>query len=43
MRLSIAIWPPAEIVGVLGALDRAPGIQWSVPAQWLVKVRPLGP
>ncbi|MGW6929548.1 2'-5' RNA ligase family protein [Lentzea sp. NPDC054927] len=42
MRLSIAIWPPPEIVEVLGALDRAPGIQWSAPAQWLIKVRPLG-
>ncbi|MET9632350.1 hypothetical protein ABZX92_33330 [Lentzea sp. NPDC006480] len=42
MRLSIAIWPPAEIVEELGALDRAPGIQWSEPAQWLIKVRPLG-
>ncbi|KJK44206.1 hypothetical protein UK23_30190 [Lentzea aerocolonigenes] len=42
MRLSVAIWPPASIVEVLGALDRAPGVQWSVPAQWLVKVRPLG-
>lgn len=42
MRLSVAIWPPPAIVEVLGALDRAPGIQWSVPAQWLIKVRPLG-
>lgn len=42
MRLSVALWPPPEIVEVLGALDRAPGIGWSVPAQWLVKVRPLG-
>ncbi|WP_112269912.1 2'-5' RNA ligase family protein [Lentzea terrae] len=42
MRLSVAIWPPPAIVEVLGALPRPPGIQWSVPAQWLVKVRPLG-
>lgn len=42
MRLSVAIWPPPEIVEVLGALDRAPGIAWSSPAQWLIKVRPLG-
>ncbi|MFI6095575.1 2'-5' RNA ligase family protein [Lentzea sp. NPDC051213] len=42
MRLSVAVWPPPEIVEVLGALHRAPGPQWSVPAQWLVKLRPLG-
>lgn len=42
MRLSVAIWPPPEIVAVLGGLHRAPGVQWSVPEQWLVKVRPLG-
>lgn len=42
MRLSVAIWPPQEIVEVLGALPRAPGIQWSSPEQWMVKVRPLG-
>ncbi|MGI5507066.1 2'-5' RNA ligase family protein [Lentzea sp. CA-135723] len=42
MRLSVSLWPPPEIVEVLGALDRVPGVQWSVPAQWLVKVRPLG-
>lgn len=42
MRLSVALWPPPEIVEVLGALHRPPGIQWSTPAQWLIKVRPLG-
>ncbi|HEX8864788.1 MAG TPA: hypothetical protein VF821_03940 [Lentzea sp.] len=42
MRLSVSIWPPPEVVEVLGALDRAPGIEWSVPAQWMIKVRPLG-
>lgn len=42
MRLSVAIWPPPEIVEVLGALHREPGVQWSVPEQWLIKVRPLG-
>jgi len=42
VRLSVAIWPPPDIVEILGALDRAPGIGWSVPAQWLIKVRPLG-
>lgn len=38
----MAVWPPPEIVEVLQALHRPPGIQWSVPGQWLVKVRPLG-
>ncbi|MFS8099657.1 hypothetical protein LFM09_21255, partial [Lentzea alba] len=42
MRLSVAIWPPPEIVAVLGALPRTPDVQWSAPEQWLVKVRPLG-
>lgn len=42
MRLSVAIWPPKEIVNALGELHRAPGVQWSAPEQWLVKVRPLG-
>lgn len=42
MRLSVGIWPPPEIVAVLGALRRAPGVRWSAPEQWLVKVRPLG-
>jgi 2'-5' RNA ligase len=42
VRLSVAVWPPPEIVAVLAALPRAPGVRWSVPEQWLVKVRPLG-
>ncbi|MEV6240461.1 hypothetical protein [Lentzea sp. NPDC051838] len=42
MRLSVAIWPPPEVVEVLGALPRPPGIEWSAPAQWMIKVRPLG-
>ena len=40
--MSVAIWPPPAIVEVLAAIRREPGIQWSVPAQWLVKIRPLG-
>lgn len=44
MRLSVAVRPPAHVVGVLGALPREPvaGVTWSVPEQWVVKVRPLG-
>jgi hypothetical protein len=32
------------VVAVLSALDRPaiPGVRWSTPEQWLVKVRPLG-
>jgi 2'-5' RNA ligase len=43
-RLSIAVWPPADIVQVLKALPRPqhPQVRWSMPEQWLVKVRPLG-
>jgi 2'-5' RNA ligase len=43
-RLFVATWPPPEVVGLLSALDRPelPGVRWSTPEQWLVKVRPLG-
>ena len=43
-RLFVAVWPPPEVVAVLSALDRPelPGVRWSTPAQWLVKLRPLG-
>ncbi|TQM38070.1 2'-5' RNA ligase family protein [Pseudonocardia cypriaca] len=44
MRLFVAIRPPADVVEVLGALRREPvaGVTWSVPEQWVVKLRPLG-
>jgi 2'-5' RNA ligase len=43
-RLFVAVWPPPEVVAVLAAFDRVPlpGVRWSPPEQWLVKVRPLG-
>jgi 2'-5' RNA ligase len=43
-RLFVAVWPPPEVVAVLAAFDRAPlpGVRWSPPERWLVKVRPLG-
>jgi 2'-5' RNA ligase len=43
-RLFVATWPPPEVLAALSALDRpeAPGLRWSVPEQWMVKVRPLG-
>lgn len=43
-RLSVAVWPPPRVIAVLSALDRPaiPGVRWSTPEQWMVKVRPLG-
>jgi 2'-5' RNA ligase len=44
VRLFVATRPPAHVVEVLGALPREPirGVTWSVPEQWVVKLRPLG-
>jgi 2'-5' RNA ligase len=44
VRLSVALHPPADVIAVLAALRREPvaGVSWSVPEQWLVKLRPLG-
>ena len=43
-RLSVAVRPSPEVVAVLSQLPREPaaGVTWSVPEQWLVKLRPLG-
>lgn len=43
-RLFVATWPPPEVVAVLKELERPalPGVRWSAPEQWMVKVRPLG-
>jgi 2'-5' RNA ligase len=43
-RLFVATWPPPEVAAVLSSLERPalPGVRWSAPEQWLVKVRPLG-
>ena len=43
-RLFVAMRPPPEMVARLAALDRpaVPGVRWSKPEQWLVKLRPLG-
>jgi 2'-5' RNA ligase len=43
-RLFVATWPPPEVVAVLAELERPelPGLRWSVPEQWMVKLRPLG-
>jgi 2'-5' RNA ligase len=44
VRLFVAIRPPANVVEVLAAMRREPmaGVTWSVPEQWVVKLRPLG-
>jgi len=44
MRLFVAIRPPLDVVEVLGVLPRepTPDVTWSVPEQWVVKLRPLG-
>jgi hypothetical protein len=44
VRLSVALHLPADVVAVLETLPREPvaGVSWSVPEQWLVKLRPLG-
>jgi 2'-5' RNA ligase len=43
-RLFVAVRPTPEVMARLSALDRPalPGVRWSVPEQWLVKLRPLG-
>ena len=44
MRLSVAVWPPPDVVAVLSAMERPPmpDVRWSTPEQWMVKLRPLG-
>jgi 2'-5' RNA ligase len=43
-RLFVATRLPAQVVARLAALERPalPGVRWSLPDQWLVKLRPLG-
>jgi 2'-5' RNA ligase len=43
-RLFVATWPPPPVVAALAELERPelPGLRWSVPEQWMVKLRPLG-
>jgi hypothetical protein len=40
----VATWPPAEVVAALAAMERPEidGVRWSLPQQWMVKLRPLG-
>ena len=43
-RLSIAVRPSQAVVERIAALPRAPhpGLHWSEPERWIVKLRPLG-
>jgi 2'-5' RNA ligase len=43
-RLFVAVRPTPEVVALLAALERpaVPGVRWSTPDQWPVKLRPLG-
>src|SRR5687767_7274673 len=44
MRLSVAVWPPGEVLDVLDALERPEesAIRWSTREQWHVTLRFLG-
>lgn len=44
MRLFVAAWPPAEVVGQVAALPRpdTPWLRWTAPAQWHVTLRFFG-
>jgi 2'-5' RNA ligase len=44
VRLFVAVRLPPAVTVLLAALDRPalPGVRWSAPEQWLVKLRPLG-
>jgi hypothetical protein len=43
-RMSIAVRPTDAVVSLIQALPRPPlpGVHWSPPERWIVKVRPLG-
>jgi 2'-5' RNA ligase len=40
----VAVWPPAEVLSLLAAVDRPahPGLRWTTPDQWHVTLRFLG-
>jgi 2'-5' RNA ligase len=41
-RMAVVVWPPPDIIETVARLRREPGINWSKPAQWMIKLRPLG-
>lgn len=44
MRLFVAVWPPAEVVAALAAIERpgVDGVRWTTEDQWHVTLRFLG-
>ena len=44
MQLFVGVWPPPRVQRLLADYPRPdrPDLRWSTPAQWLVKIRPLG-
>ena len=44
MRLFVAVWPPAEVVASIAALDRpeVEGLRWTTEDQWHVTLRFFG-
>jgi hypothetical protein len=44
IQLFVGTWPTAEVQEALAAYPRpdTPGLRWSMPTQWFVKIRPLG-
>jgi hypothetical protein len=43
-RLAVAVRPTAAVMALIRALPRPPlpGVHWSAPERWIIKVRPLG-
>jgi 2'-5' RNA ligase len=43
-RLFLAVWPPADVLERIAALDRpaVPGLRWTTSGQWHVTLRFLG-
>jgi 2'-5' RNA ligase len=44
VRLFVAVWPPTEVLDLVGGLARpdVPGLRWTTPDQWHVTLRFLG-
>lgn len=42
MRLFVAVWPPPDVLELLGSLERPAGVRWTSPEQWHVTLRFLG-
>ena len=43
-QLFVGVWPPPKVMKTLAEYPRpkVTDLRWSTPAQWLVKIRPLG-